>query len=567
MNMKILNQAIIILLLALCPMLLSAQNKIDRNEIILANRYYQDGAFGKAADIYYKIYKASYQHAYFKTFINCLVEQGDFERAEKTIRKEIKGKMRRPELYVQLGYILKLQDKKEEAQKSFDKAIKEIQRSKISYNSLANELLGRREYELAEKAYLDGQKRLPNEHFHYELARVYMYQRNYERMLDEYLTLLKLDERYITTVQNGIRSAYNLDVDGSLKELFRTRILKQIQAEPTFIVYNRLLIWYFTQEKQFSNALRQLIALDKRTGTEDEAILNLARAAGNNKIYDEALKAYDYLIDKNNPLGGLFATIRKNRMKLLYYQFLDADILNKKAAEELVPQFEDSFKEIGYTPESYDLLIDFAHHKAFHLNKTKEAIDLLNEGLKIKKLNLLQQSEIKTEIADVQVFMGDEWEAVLLYSQVIEANKTNELGDQAKLKKAKLSYYLGDFKWAQAQLDVIKASTSKLTSNDAFELSMMIGNNLNLDTTDVAMKMFSRADLYLFRNRDSLAVLVLDSIMERFSFPSLGDEVLFRKAEIERKKGNFEEAAKKPKNDHRRIFTRIACRRCLVPTG
>ena len=74
------------------------------------------------------------------------------------------------------------------------------------------------------------------------------------------------------------------------------------------------------------------------------------------------------------------------------------------------------------------------------------------------------------------------WEAMLIYSQVIEENKTNSLGDEVKLKKARLGYYMGNFSWAKAQLDVLKASTSKLTANDAMELSMMIGNNLNLDT-------------------------------------------------------------------------------------
>jgi hypothetical protein len=56
---------------------------------------------------------------------------------------------------------------------------------------------------------------------------------------------------------------------------------------------------------------------------------------------------------------------------------------------------------------------------------------------------------------------------------------TIHLGDEVKLKKARLGYYLGNFSWAKAQLDVLKTSTSKLTANDAIELSLFISNNLS----------------------------------------------------------------------------------------
>ncbi len=108
---------------------------------------------------------------------------------------------------------------------------------------------------------------------------------------------------------------------------------------------------------------------------------------------------------------------------------------------------------------------------------------VLKKGLAISRLNPEQQGMLKTEMADTYVYNNDPWEATLIYSQVIEANKNNSLGDEVKLKKARLAYYIGNFSWAKAQLDVLKASTSKLTANDAMELSLLIGNNLNLDTT------------------------------------------------------------------------------------
>ena len=88
----------------------------------------------------------------------------------------------------------------------------------------------------------------------------------------------------------------------------------------------------------------------------------------------------------------------------------------------------------------------------------------------------------------------------LLYSQVDKEFKDDLLGQQARFRNAKLSYYAGDFQWAQAQFDVLKASTSKLIANDALDLSIFIMDNLGLDTTSRALMLYSQADLLVFQN-------------------------------------------------------------------
>ena len=69
-------------------------------------------------------------------------------------------------------------------------------------------------------------------------------------------------------------------------------------------------------------------------------------------------------------------------------------------------------------------------------------------------------AECKLEYADIMLLSGKVWTAILYYSQVEKSFKENPLGHEAKLRRAKIAYYQGDFEWAQAQLDVLKASTS-----------------------------------------------------------------------------------------------------------
>jgi tetratricopeptide (TPR) repeat protein len=144
----------------------------------------------------------------------------------------------------------------------------------------------------------------------------------------------------------------------------------------------------------------------------------------------------------------------------------------------------------------------------------------------------LEIGEIKTELADVYLYSDDPYEAILLYSQVIDANRNNNLGDEVKLKKAQLGYYMGNFSWAKAQLDVLKASTSKLTANDAMELALFISNNSSQDSIDKALEYFARADLLFFRNKNKEAMATLDTIDKLFPYHSLVDDVLYRKAKI-----------------------------------
>ena len=134
--------------------------------------------------------------------------------------------------------------------------------------------------------------------------------------------------------------------------------------------------------------------------------------------------------------------------------------------------------------------------------------------------------------------------ATLLYSQVDKAFKTDVLGQEAKFRNAKLSYYQGDFDWAKAQLDVLKAATSDLMANDALSLSLLIGDNSSDgDTLQTTLHMYSRADLLLFQNQYDQALFVLDSIKMKFPSSTLNDDVLFKKAQIMQKMGKNDTAA------------------------
>lgn len=509
----------------------------------LALAFYNAKDFEKAAPLLYEVYLVSRNGYYFRLYLTSLIELKEYDRALEQIQKEIqKQKAPKPEFYIHWGHVLKVQEKEEEGLKKYEEALDKIPKNKGSYLIAANNFLQWREFEWAKKTYLQGRQVIPQEQFYYELARVNRYLRDYEEMMTEYLNLLRQDEKQIRRVQSSLASVMSIDIEDGLRDNFRKQILRRIQAEPEVIGYNRLLIWFFLEEKKFSSALRQSIALDRRTGQEDVQIYQLAQMAMNSRQYKEAKDAYRYLLDKGeqNPF------YKKSFEQNIHASYMDFNTNNPgdlALGNELAKQFEEGLELLGYSPAVLNLIQDYAHLLAFYLDETEQARDLLQKGLSIPQLKPEQSGMMKAELADINVYANDPWEATLLYSQVIDANKDNMLGDETKLKKARLGYYLGNFSWAKAQLDVLKASTSKLTANDAMQLSMLISSNLNLDTTAVPLQMFARADLLFFRNKDSLALATLDSIAEMYPYHVLVDDILFRKSKIEIEQKNYALAA------------------------
>jgi tetratricopeptide (TPR) repeat protein len=529
------------LMLGLPTVVPGQQVQFDANKMQLANQYYRDMDLERASVLYKEIFETSGSQYYFNMYLNCLLGMNDFALAEQETKKQLRRTGNDAELYVQWGYLLKLQNKLDDASDKFGQALKAIQNNKGDYVRLANAFLSRQEYERAGQVYLLGRNKLPDESFHYELASIYLFQRNYELMFGEYLELLKRDEASLGRVQSSMMAAFRMDVDHSLREQFRTALLKRIQQDPEVVPFNRLLIWLFIQEKRFAQALRQSIALDKRNGQEDAQIINLAWIAGGNNGHDEAVNAFDYLIGKGKA-SEFYGVAYQGKMRLLYRQF-EESLKQGRDADGLSRLFEETFGIVGFRLETTPLVIDYAHFLAFNQNKIEEAIKLLEGQMAIGGMTALQRDELKNQLADTYVLKDDLWEAVLLYSQIIDANKNNPLGDDVKLKKAKLGYYMGNLSWAQAQLDVLKASTSKLIANDALELSVFISSNTALDTTEVPVQLFAKADLYTFREQDSLAWATLDSIEAKYPHHSLLDDIYYRKAKTLAKLGEYGQAA------------------------
>jgi outer membrane protein assembly factor BamD (BamD/ComL family) len=234
------------------------------------------------------------------------------------------------------------------------------------------------------------------------------------------------------------------------------------------------------------------------------------------------------------------------RIGVLYAHYLKVTTTNDYTDKDLVELEEEylsALEKYGKNSSTIVIMRYLGHLQGFYLDKSEDAISLLWEAVSIPNAARQYVAECKIELADILLLTGDVWEAKLLYAQVEKSFKNDPIGFEAKYRNAKLSFYIGEYAWAKAQLDVLKAATSKLIANDALFLSVLISDNLGTDSISPALDLYAKADLLLYRNQHEEALIMLDSIMTLASYHAIFDEVVMKKAEIKIKQQKFAEAS------------------------
>lgn len=520
-------------------------NKFSKKntDIQLAEQYYTNKEYDKAVVYYQKLFDKTQSPAYFVRLLNCYTELEEYRNAEKLIKRQIKRHPYQLEFWTDLGNLYEVSNQLSKSNQSYDKALKLLSPSNQQIIDLANGYLKYKKTVFAIQTYQKGRKLLKGTYpFNFELAQVYNLQGNTEAMLEEYLSLLSYQESYIQSVQNALQTALSNDSDGNNTTLLKSLLIKHVQKNPSKKVFSEMLIWVYIQEGNFNGAFIQAKALDKREKELGKRIMDLAKLSLDNKDFETAIKCYKYIIDKGAD-SYYYMSSKMELVNVYNRKIVESNNYSENDLLSLEKTYKTTIQELGKSSSTSPLLRGLAHLQAFYLHNTGGAIKLLNEVIIIPRLKPHDIAKSKIGLADVLLFTGEIWDASLLYSQVEKAYKYDQLGEHAKFKNAKISFYTGDFAWAKTQLDVLKASTSKLIANDAMQLSVLITDNIGIDTTEAPLLMFAKADLLAFQNKNEEAMLMLDSLKEEYPLHTIGDDILYKRYRINYKQKKYESAA------------------------
>ncbi len=514
----------------------------------LAAQYFLNEEYDKAQILYKKLHKKNPASVYtYQNYLDCFLQQNLVQDAEKMISKQVKRFPDKPLYVVDLGYVQKLLGEEKKAEKLYNTAINRVvelvksnpQSDGFPAEQLSSAFLKRDEYDYAKNCLTKTRKavNVPTL-FAQQLIDIYKRTGEPEALIDEVLAVLQQNQLKLPEAKANLIGL----VDANTKiDYLQERCAIYVQKYPTLSAFDELLMWVFIQQKKFNSALRQATAMDKRNKTEGKNLIELAQICLTNEAYDMSIKCYDKVAEFGTEgyfyMASQVGSLRAQYQKVFHFgTYTDADL------NDLINRMNTMISAYGKNPSTAQTIKELSDIYIYHKHDLPKGVALLEEIVNMPRLQIKKRGEYKLALGDAYVMQDQVWDAALLYGQVDKEFKEDPLGQEAKFRNARLSYFRGDFEWATSQLDVLKTATSQLIANNALELSLLIKDNTGLDSSTEAMMAFAHVQLLLFQNRLEDCIKELNMLPFKYPDHSLEDEIYFTKAEVFEKQRQYAKA-------------------------
>ena len=517
----------------------------DSEKVALAQQYDDQGEVEKAKSLYDELVRQKDNIALVHTrYVRLLIDNGYLDEASKYIKKAVRQFPDNIVYRLDAGVINLRRGEKEAAERYFSEAMQEAVDDPYKIRVVASHLVRNDLIDRAIAVYQAGRAAGSDDGLYaLELANIYQRTNERDNMIEAYLTYAEEDLARMGYVKNVLQSA--LTEEGDLDSL-SVMLLDKVQQSPDNPLYNELLIWVQLQQKNFYGAFMQARALDRRNRTEGDRIMEVAGIALENRDYENALKMYDYVVDKY-PRTRNYAVARRNKISAREQLVKNRFPVDQKEIATLISDYQEFIDEsrkspVGLNVTTLEAMRSQANLYAFYEDEKSAAIDILKQVADHPKASEELRAQCKLDMGDIYLLLNEPWESTLLYAQVEKANKEEPVGYEAKLRNGKLSYYRGNFELAQGHLDVLKEATTREIANDAMNLSLLIQNNTAFDTTGSAMKSYAEVELLLFQNQPRKALQQLDSMLRLYPQHPLTDEIYWLEAKVNLRLGSFEQS-------------------------
>jgi tetratricopeptide (TPR) repeat protein len=530
----------------------------QQQDISIANEYWVKGEREKAYELFKSLAKSNENLPLIhNNYLNVLLTLSKYKEAEDHVEKMIKRDAANLNYRVDLGLTYVKQGDLPKAEKYYRGIIKDNLDDPFKVKIIADHLLSNGLAEYSEIAFKEVRLSSGKENlFALEMANVYRVQGKKDEMVSEYLNYVTQTPSNISYIKNLLQIL--LTKADELESLERL-LLSKVQQSPDSEVFIDLLIWDYQQQKNFYGAFIQSRAYDKRFGKgAPKKTFEIAQIAFNNKDYDNAGRCYSTII-KDFVSSDEYLPSRLGLLRTTEAKVKQRFPVNKDSVKILIGQYQEFTKQFPDINTTFESLINEAKLYAYYLNQFDSAMLRLNRVIANNKASTVLKAKAKLEIGDIYLLRDEPWEATLLYSQVEKSQRESQLGYEAKLRNARLSYFQGDFKLAEAHLDILKQATSREIANDALELTLRIKENLGMDSVGTALILYADVEKLLYQNKIEEALIKIDelkkgqisakhSLKEKsdstytISNYSILDDVYWLEANLKMRKGEFTEA-------------------------
>lgn len=498
-----------------------------------ARDYFKSGDFEKALHEYKKLYAQSPSNInYIFQIVSTYQQLEQYNEAESFL-KTLMQRVNYPAFIVELGFNYQLKNDMQNANANYTKALEKIDENPSNVFAIVRSFQSHALLNEAIVAYEKAAALNPDYNFNLQLAQLYGEQGNIEKMFVSYIDFAEANPIALSNIQRAITDFISEDGMQENNILFRKILLKKAQESPS-LIWNELLSWLFVQQKDYKKAFLQEKAIYNRQPESLDRIGELALTAFNENDVEMAKEIFTFITQTAQDTE----TLLEAHYNLLQ---LETKQTSPENYQQIESRYQDLFKKFGLFASTLKIQIAYAHFLAFYMNDATKATTFLEKALELP-LTELQQAEVKLELGDILVLQEKFNEALIYFTQIQRTLKNSTISQQARYKVAQASYYKGDFKWAESQLKILKASTSQLIANDALDLKLVISDFKDEDSLQTALKLYAKADLLAFQNKKEAAILLLDKILAEHKTEPIVAQALFKQAQLYTELSKFEKA-------------------------
>ena len=241
----------------------------------LAKQYFDNGEYEKAATLYEQLYKKYPQQPYYLTqYVNTLLANKDFAKAESEIKKQLKSRPDIQDLQLILGDIYNKQENTDDAKKQYQKAINSLKADPNQILTLKEAFLTRYMPALAQQTLERGNVLMKEKnHFAFYEGETLRSLNEPVKMVTRYLDALDFNEGILPSLEATVQRYFK---EENYKESI-AQLYTRLQAQPDKVPYIELIISILQQRKDFKAAFKQVRALDRRMDENGMRVFTFAR--------------------------------------------------------------------------------------------------------------------------------------------------------------------------------------------------------------------------------------------------------------------------------------------------
>lgn len=475
------------ILFALLSFALFAQQDVN-NKILLAQAYEQGGDYKKATAIYEELLNSNPTNfQFFQGLLRCYQQTKDFENAINLIESRLKLFPSDLNLIGQLGVAWYQSGNEQKAFDIWDNTLKTLPQTYFNYRLFSNFAIEIRAFDKAIE-YLIAAKKFETDQIPvmFDIANLYSITMQYANATKEYCEILLKDSKQFYNVQSRFISYLNRPeaVEQSIT-ILNTYNKKLDEA----II---LLALCYIEQKEYEKAFEQYKKYNSDNLNKYELLYGYGNRLLDKKEFNVAAQVFKYIKEIDSKQHGFDWQLDYNYANALRGAFINK-INNTNPTWKPICIFENYFtEELEQVVQSYSPILSKykfsevsfeAEVKIGELylqySKSEEKAESYFKNVIERAPLYIQSADALYGLAQLKLQQGKINECLELINQAIKHPRTTtEKINSAKLLRAKILFYIGDYSSAYQNLSEINLDLKDNTTNDILEFMTLITSSM-----------------------------------------------------------------------------------------